>query len=71
MYFQQIKKIGIDKNNLYILLSLSSKADIPKVITFFSFSGNHPILGYKLIQYEKWLEYLHKSSRYSNLKFSS
>ena len=71
LVFSTNRKIGIDKKNLYILLSLSSKADIQKVISFFSFSGNHPLLGYKLIQYEKWLEYLHKSSRYSNLKFST
>lgn len=67
--FSTKKKINVDKDNLYQLLSLSSKEDIQKVIIFFSFSGNHPLLGYQLLRYNKWLEYLNKSFRYYNLKF--
>lgn len=46
---------------------VSSKCDIQKVIKFFSFSGLHPLIGLKYIQYMKWLSNLHKSPRYANL----
>ena len=69
LVFKTNRKIGIDKNSLYSLFSVSSKIDIQKVINFFSVSGNHPLLGYQLIRYEKWLDYLKNSNRYSCLKF--
>jgi hypothetical protein len=50
--FHTKRKIGLDKG-LYSLFSVSSKADIQKVIKFFSFSGHHPLLGYQLLRYEK------------------
>jgi hypothetical protein len=71
LVFQTKRKIGVDKNNLYALFSISSKSDVQRVINFFSLSGNHPLLGYQLIRYEKWLDYLQKSKRYSKLKFPS
>jgi len=37
----------------YNQFSVSSKADIQKVINFFSFSGHHPLIGLKGIQYLK------------------
>jgi hypothetical protein len=49
-------------------LSLSSKIDIQKVISFFSSSNHHPLYGYKLNQYTLWLTALKKSSRYSQIK---
>lgn len=58
------------EKDLYHLLSLSSKEDIQQVITFFSFSGLHPLLGHQLIRYQNWLSQLKMSNRYSNLKFS-
>jgi Holliday junction resolvase len=41
------------EKDLYSQLSVSSKADIQKVINFFSFSGYHPLIGLKGIQYLK------------------
>jgi hypothetical protein len=49
--FQTNRKIGLDKG-LYNQFSVSSKADIQKVINFFSYSGHHPLLGYQLMRYE-------------------
>ena len=67
--FDSNVKIGVDKNKKYSRLSFSNKKDIQKVINFFSFSGNHPLLGLKLIKYENWLKVLQKSKRYCNLIF--
>jgi len=47
---------------------VTSIKDIQKVVEFFSFSGLHPLLGYKLIQYNKWINEIRKSTRYYNLK---
>jgi hypothetical protein len=58
-----------EEENKYHHLVLSSKLDIQKVITFFSFSGHHPLVGLKNIQYLMWLENLKKMSRYKNLNF--
>jgi hypothetical protein len=33
----------------------------------FSFSNLHPLLGYKLVQYNNWIEGLRASKRYCNL----
>ena len=48
-------------------LSLSSKIDIEKVVSFFSSSNYHPLYGYKLSQYNLWLTALKNSSRYSKI----
>lgn len=66
--FNTQRKIGIEKDK-YLQFSVSSKADIQKVIGFFSFSGLHPLIGLKNIQYFKWLAALQSSSRYNNLNF--
>lgn len=66
--FKSNRKIGLEKNT-YNSFSISSKTGIQEVINFFSFSGHHPLFGYKLIQYEKWITYLKNSNRYSNLRF--
>jgi hypothetical protein len=39
------------------------------VINFFSFSGLHPLIGLKNIQYLRWLNLLRNSYRYKNLNF--
>jgi len=67
--FRTTRKIYIDKKKLYCQLSVSKKEDIQKVINFFSFSGNHPLIGLKLLSYQKWIEYLRNSKRYGNLNF--
>jgi hypothetical protein len=59
----------IDTTNDYNQFSVSSKADVQKVIDFFSFSGLHPLIGLKYIQYIKWLNNLNKSLRYSSLNY--
>ena len=39
--------------NKFIQFNVSSKNDIQNIINFFSFSNNHPLLGNKLISYNK------------------
>ena len=68
LLFDSKKNTYIEKDK-YIQLSLSSKTDIQKVINFFSFSGHHPLIGQKSIQYFKWLTNLQNSYRYKNLNF--
>ena len=67
LIFDTNRKITTDNN--YSQFGVSSKSDIQKVINFFSFSGLHPLVGLKLIQYEKWLSDLRESSRYNKLNF--
>lgn len=47
------KKIYYYFDNKFIILTLTSIKDIQNVIKFYSFNGNYPLIGYKLIQYEK------------------
>jgi hypothetical protein len=68
LVFETNRKIDTEKG-LYNQFSVSSKADIQRVINFFSFSGHHPLVGLKGIQYLKWLTDLRNSSRYGNLNF--
>ena len=68
LLFETNRKIIIEDNK-YSQFSVSSKADIQKVINFFSFSGLHPLIGLKSIQYLKWLNNLQNSFRYKNLNF--
>jgi hypothetical protein len=57
------------EKNMYNQFTVSSKKDIQKVINFFSFSGHHPLIGLKSIQYLNWLNYLKNSTRYKDLYF--
>jgi hypothetical protein len=50
LVFESKRKIEIHKE-LYNQFGVSSKADIQKVINFFSFKGLHPLVGLKNIQY--------------------
>lgn len=50
--FNTTRKLNII-NNKYIQFNVSSKKDIQNIINFFSFSNNHPLLGNKLISYNK------------------
>ena len=68
LVFNTNRKIGIEKGK-YNQFSVSSIADIQRVIQFFSFSGLHPLIGLKSIQYFKWIDCLRTSFRYKNLKF--
>ena len=52
LVFDTNRKLGVE-NGLYHQFSVSSIVDIQKVINFFSFSGLHPLIGLKGIQYLK------------------
>jgi hypothetical protein len=68
LLFNTQRKFVLEKDK-YLQFSVSSKADIQKIIYFFSFSGLHPLIGQKNIQYFKWLNDLKFSYRYQNLNF--
>lgn len=51
LIFETNRKIDITNN--FSQFSVSSKSDIQNVINFFSFSGLHPLIGLKLLQYQK------------------
>lgn len=68
LVFNTTRKIETEKN-LYNQFGVSSKADIQKVLDFFSFSGLHPLIGLKGIQYMKWLNSLHDNKLYKVLNF--
>lgn len=68
LVFETKRKISNEKDRYYQFY-VSSQADIQRVINFFSFSGYHPLIGLKGIQYLKWLTLLRSSSRYANLNF--
>lgn len=59
----------INTTNNHSQFGVSSKADVQNVINFFSFSGLHPLIGLKYIQYIKWLNNLRESLRYKSLKY--
>lgn len=51
-------------------LSLSSKSDVEKVVSFFSSSSYHTLYGYKRSQYKLWLITLKNSSRYCYIRLT-
>lgn len=53
--FNTKRNIYIEKK-IYNQFSVSSRVDIQKVINFFSFSGLHPLVGCRLIEYLRWLD---------------
>jgi hypothetical protein len=59
-------EIKPDNQNSY-QIAMTSRANIQKIIDFFSFSNHHPLLGYKFVQYQKFISYLKISKRYSKL----
>lgn len=68
LLFNTKRSISIEQNR-YAQFSVSSRMDIQNVIDFFSFTGLHPLIGLKNIQYFKWLRNLQNSYRYKNLNF--
>lgn len=68
LLFNTKRNISIEMDR-YAQFSVSSKTDIQTVIDFFSFSGLHPLIGLKNIQYFKWITSLQNSIRYKNLNF--
>ena len=70
LLFETKRNIGcFAEKERFSQFSVSSKNDIQKVIDFFSFSGLHPLIGLKCIQYFKWLTDLRNSYRYKKLNF--
>ena len=68
LMFGASRKITTD-SKLYNQFGVSSKKDIQEVINFFSFSGLHPLVGLKCMQYTKWLNDLSNSIRYKDLNY--
>ncbi len=68
LVFNTNRKIETEKG-LYNQFGVSSKSDVQMVINFFSFSGLHPLIGLKGIQYIKWLNSLRESNCYKSLNF--
>lgn len=50
LVFNTTRKIEVVEG-LYNQFGVSSKADVQRVIDFFSFSGVHPLVGCRLIEY--------------------
>lgn len=63
-YFNTTRKLYINKNK-YIQFSVSSIKDIQTIIKFFLSSNNHPLIGNKLISFNKWLFEISISKRYN------
>lgn len=61
-------KVKIDTSENYSKFIISSVKDIQNVVNFFSFSDLHPLVGYKLTQYNLWLNNIRESSRYGKIK---
>ncbi|KAG2231116.1 hypothetical protein INT48_007960 [Thamnidium elegans] len=51
----------------YSQFMVSSVKDIQTVVNFFSFSDLHPLVGYKLTQYQVWLNQIQEHPRYRNI----
>ena len=64
--FDTNTKIEVKEGHSKFLVS--SVKDIQKVVEFFSFLNLHPIVGYKLTQYNKWINHIRESSRYCHIK---
>lgn len=61
-------KVSLDNSGGYSKFTVSSIRDIEKVVKFFSFSNLHPLVGYKLTQYNNWIEKIKESPRYKRIK---
>lgn len=68
LVFNTNRKVSVDKS-LYNKFATSSLEDIQTVINFFSYSGHHPLVGLKNIQYLKSLINLRNSSRCAKIHF--
>nr|YP_009663706.1 hypothetical protein [Dactylella tenuis]QCW06844.1 hypothetical protein [Dactylella tenuis] len=69
LMFKPSRGIYFNEKTKSSLVRMSSIADIQKVINFFSFDDNYPLLGYKKEQYLAWLREMRKSKRYENLMY--
>ena len=69
LFFKPTRTISYSQLNDFYIVKMSSVKDIQKVINFFSFDNNHPLIGYKKEMYNSWIKSLMESSRYKNLNF--
>ena len=53
------------KGTPYMKFAVSSVRDLEKVVNFFSYSNLHPLVGYKGLQYNKWIDAMRTISRFS------
>lgn len=60
-------KVKINNFDGYSQFMVSSIKDLQTVVNFFSFSDLHPLVGYKLTQYEVWLNQIQEHPRYKNI----
>jgi hypothetical protein len=60
-------KVKINNFDGYSQFMVSSIKDIQTVVNFFSFSDLHPLVGYKLTQYQVWLNQIQEHPRYRNI----
>lgn len=67
LVFDTNRKVETEKG-LYNQFGVSSKSDIQKVIHFFSFSGLHPLVGRRLIEYLTWVDAIKKHHRIDSKK---
>lgn len=53
----------------YLLLDIQSLMFLPlnTVVQFFSHSGLHPIVGYKKVQYDNWINNIRNVKRFKNI----
>lgn len=68
LFFKPNRAIYYSKDKDVSLVRMSSVKDIQKVVNFFSFEDNYPLVGFKKDSYEIWLKALKESSRYKDLK---
>ena len=68
LLFKSSRAIYHLKDKDVSLVRMSSVKDIQKIINFFSFEDNYPLIGFKKDSYEIWLKALKESSRYKDLK---
>ena len=57
----------IENDGKYLKFSVSSVSDLSTVVNFFSFSGNHPLLGLKGLQYQNWILNMKSVKRFANI----
>ena len=68
LFFKPNRAIYYSKDKDVSLVRMSSAKDIQKVVNFFSFEDNYPLVGFKKDSYEIWLKALKESSRYKDIK---
>ena len=66
LLFNTTKAIENDGNHLKF--AVSSVRDLERVVEFFSFSGNHPLVGLKLLQYQLWIANMKSVKRFNVIR---